>query len=295
MAIIHLANRYFPLDDAIANDDQKLINLITPYYPQIVDSEINRQFKEGSLHIHILKPANPETELKDTAFEEKLNVENTATEEESRSEPISTTMPNTLHYKAVGWVRGQYIPSSEDFTTGILLLEDGVVASANLLMSASQFLKTRKQLLESSQIWAVYPHTRPNNPPYFHFTIRGISLPGAKFKAEDVIERVDSFHVDGVVTYVNVKAKRFGVRVYRNIDSLTRLVKAEENNFHLLTISGILPGKPYGQFWSLRLSISGEQLVFEEGTFVAQVFPPKKPKKKNNKRRRSKGKAKAAQ
>jgi hypothetical protein len=58
MAIIHLADRYFPLDDAIATDDQKLKNLIAPYYPQIVESEIERQWKEGELHVHIIS-SNP--------------------------------------------------------------------------------------------------------------------------------------------------------------------------------------------------------------------------------------------
>lgn len=288
MAIIHLADRYFPLDDAIATDDQKLKNLIVPYYPQIVESEIERQSKEGELHVYIIKPTQLEVEL-----EEMPGGQDTALEEKSRNGQTSTVLPDTLHYKAVGWVKGRYLPSSDDFTTGILLLEDGVVASANLLVSASRFLKNRKDLLENSQVWIVYPHTRPKDPPYFHFTIRGISLPESKSKLEDFVERVDSFQVDGLVIYGNSKTQDIGVRIYRNIDALTRPIKTEEkDNFFLLTITGVLPSKPYGQFWSLRLRRNGEQLVLEEGTLVAQVFPPKKLKKNTKKQRRSKRKAK---
>ncbi|HBL13357.1 MAG TPA: hypothetical protein DD379_18540 [Cyanobacteria bacterium UBA11162] len=289
MATIHLTDRYFPLDDAIATDDEKLIHLLTPYYPQVVDSEIMRQSQEDSLHVHIIKPTSPETGLKD-----RVGGQDIAVEEKFQSQPTSTILPDTLHYKAVGWVRGQYIPSVDDFTTGILLLEDGVVASANLLVSASRFLKNRKGLVESSQVWIVYPHTRPKDPPYFHFTIRGISLPESKAKLEDFIERVDSFQVDGLVTYSNNETRMLGVRIYRNIDALTRPIKSEEkDNFFLLTITGVLPGEPYGQFWSLRLTRKGEQLVLEESTLVAQVFPPKKPKKNTKKQRRSKRKAKS--
>jgi hypothetical protein len=140
----------------------------------------------------------------------------TALEEKSRNGQTSTVLPDTLHYKAVGWVKWQYLPSSDNFTTGILLLEDGVVASANLLVSASRFLKNRKDLLENSQVWIVYPHTRPKDPPYFHFTIRGISLPESKSKLEDFVERVDSFQVDGLVIYGNSETKMLVVRIYRN-------------------------------------------------------------------------------
>ncbi len=194
-----------------------------------------------------------------------------------------------LQYRAIGLVRGQYIPSTENFNQGILLLEDdNTVAPANIVSgSTAHFLKKHQNLLPKSHVWLVYPRTKLQ-PPYLRLIITALRSKG------NPGER-DYFSVRGAIVGQDLEAGKFVVRVDRNADASDEKKKPKDKKHFLLTIQGKLPNeKAKGQFWDLNLGRDKDQLVLKEdsdATFVAQVFEPKpKNKKKRKKRRRSKAK-----
>lgn len=193
-----------------------------------------------------------------------------------------------LQYRAIGLVRGQYIPSQENFNSGILLLDDGTVAPANIVSgSTAHFLKKHQDLLPGSHVWLVYPRTKLQ-PPHLRFIITALRSKGNPSEG-------DYFSVRGSIVGQDLEAGKFVVRVDRNADAADEKKKPKDKKFFLLTIQGRLPSeKAKGQFWDLNLGREQDQLVLKDGdaaTFVAQVFEPKpKKKKKRKKRRRSKAK-----
>lgn len=193
--------------------------------------------------------------------------------------------PDTgLYYQAVGFVRGQYLPSQDSFSQGILVTEDGLMAPANLLGAASFLLGKHEELLQGSHIWIVYPRTRLQ-PPYLHFAVRAIRQPPTREELEAAYKSIDYFTVRGLVTYIDNEAGKFVVRVYRNVKPSNILERPKNDQPFLLTLVGIMPKEAYGQFWELRVHREADQLVLKEATFVAQVF---KPKKETSKKRQSK-------
>ncbi|HEY9849153.1 MAG TPA: hypothetical protein V6D28_06825 [Leptolyngbyaceae cyanobacterium] len=81
--------------------------------------------------------------------------------EPSMANCTTPIQPDTeLYYQAVGLVRGQYLPSQGSFSQGILLTEDGLMAPANLLGTATSLLEKHEELLQEPHIWIVYPRTK---------------------------------------------------------------------------------------------------------------------------------------
>jgi hypothetical protein len=193
-----------------------------------------------------------------------------------------------LQYRAIGLVRGRYIPSEKNFNSGILLLDDNTVAPANIQSGATaHFLKKHQDLLNASHVWLVYPRTKLQ-PPYLRFIVTALRSKGNPSEG-------DYFSVRGSIVDLDISAGKFVVRIDRNADAADENLKPKDRKFFLLTISGKLPTeKAYGQFWDLNLSRDKDQLVLlsdSDATFVAQVFEPKqKKKKKRKKRRRTKAK-----
>jgi hypothetical protein len=64
-----------------------------------------------------------------------------------------------MQYRAIGLIEGQYIPSPEHFTRGILRTSDGLDLNAVLLGRVMSLV--RKHLRpERNYLWVVYPRTR---------------------------------------------------------------------------------------------------------------------------------------
>ena len=211
----------------------------------------------------------------------------------ARNNTIPIVLPEVpLFFQAVGLVRGQYLPSAETKEKGILLLDDGVMAPTNLLASAAYTLDKNSQLLDSPQVWIVYPRVKLQ-PPFLHFAIRGVRNPLQGEDSDIINQSVDDFTIRGIVSQENSKAGKFVVKVYRNFMPWNEQEGIKYKPY-IFPINGVLPSKSptYGQFWNLKVRRSFDQLVFVDGTFVAQVLAPKKPKKGHAKRQRQKGKEK---
>ena len=226
-----------------------------------------------------------------TGIENSASVTNSTGVENSVSVTNETGIApadTQLQYRAVGLVRGQYIPSAENFNSGILLLDDNTIAPVNISSgSTAHFLKKHPDLLQNSHVWLVYPRTKLQ-PPYLRFIITALRSKGNPSEG-------DYFSVRGAIVGQDVEAGKFVVRVDRNADASDEKKKPKDRKYFLLTIQGKLPiEKAKGQFWDLNLGREQDHLVLKDddaASFVAQVFEPKpKKKKKRKKRRRSKAK-----
>jgi len=193
-----------------------------------------------------------------------------------------------LQSRAIGIVQGQYFPSASDLIEGVLVLDDGTIAPTNFLASSIRYLKKNLFLLESPQLWIVYPSTW-QEPPYLHFTIRGVKTPAKEAHFEAIRSQKDYFSVRGLITHTDQQAGQFVVRIFRS-DREVVPEEALSQNYFLMRIKGILPKEAFGQFGDLSVKREGDKLVLEDFQFVQRLLQPKK-QKLAKKRSRRKGKS----
>jgi hypothetical protein len=80
-----------------------------------------------------------------------------------------------MQYRAIGLIEGQYIPSPEHFTRGILRTSDGLDLNAVLLGRVMSLV--RKHLRpERNYLWVVYPRTRDKTED-LHVQLLGVWAP----------------------------------------------------------------------------------------------------------------------
>ncbi len=91
-----------------------------------------------------------------------------------RNQPIPPAS-EPMQYRAIGLVRGRYMPSEEQFTRGLILTEDGVQIDAVLLGRVMSLVKKHIDLAEP-HLWVVYPRTRDKELD-LHMQIVGVWEP----------------------------------------------------------------------------------------------------------------------
>lgn len=91
-----------------------------------------------------------------------------------RNQPIPPAS-EPMQYRAIGLVRGKYMPSEEQFTRGLILTEDEVQIDAVLLGRVMSLVKKHIDL-EESHLWVVYPRTRDKELD-LHMQIVGVWEP----------------------------------------------------------------------------------------------------------------------
>ncbi len=106
-----------------------------------------------------------------------------------------------MQYRAIGLVRGTYLPTEADqINRGNLTTEDGVVVDAVLLGRVTSLVKKHLELTVP-HLWVVYPRTRreteAGDEQDLHFQIVGVwepetlGLPGEAPKAGQVVDATD--------------------------------------------------------------------------------------------------------
>ena len=80
-----------------------------------------------------------------------------------------------MQYRAIGLIKGTYIPSEEQFTRGMLTTEDNQTIDAVLLGRVMSLVKKHVDLT-TPHLWVVYPRTRPKDE-HLHAQIVGIWEP----------------------------------------------------------------------------------------------------------------------
>ncbi|HIK34290.1 MAG TPA: hypothetical protein IGQ15_01115 [Thermosynechococcus sp. M98_K2018_005] len=240
-------------------------------------------------------PPTPSPELETKSCPEILGVAaagssppkvNTAPEEplpeqeESPSRPQPIPPPSErMQYRAIGVVRGRYVPASEEeFNRGVMMTEDGVEIETVLLGQVINLIKKYLDLNEP-HLWVVYPRTRDvdKEEVKLHLQIVGVwepeRLQQANAAAADPGVNDGYFSVRGEVIF-NSQEKNF---VVVKIQQLPRR-QGEKPKAFKLKLTGTVPMKSPGYFWDFQVQRQGTSLVVQEATTVG-ILPPRKIKK----------------
>ncbi|MFN3927387.1 MAG: hypothetical protein ACK4QL_08700 [Pseudanabaenaceae cyanobacterium] len=217
---------------------------------------------------------------------------------EPGDKPISPpTEP--LQYRAIGLIKGRYVPSPERIARGQLLAEDGTTIEAYVLGKLISIVKKRLDMSQS-HLWVVYPRTQEKAGEQQLFVqIAGVWAPQALGKPD---QPSDPGIPDG---YFSVRGEVIKVAegnglVTVKIRRLTP-VKSEQKTAPTsdqpkpkskkrpyirfkLHLWGLLPKSAVGQFWDINVHRKGTKLVITDGQAIAPIKkftrkPAPKPKK----------------
>lgn len=191
-----------------------------------------------------------------------------------------------LEYRAIGIVRGRYLPSQKKITRGTLVTQDGAILPANLTETAGWLIKLKPDLIETEQVWVAWPRTDEN---ILHMQLKNLRLPLEGQTIDDVSEGVDYFSVRGEIVNQDPHTGTINIRICRNIIPLKGGLRKRYLPF-ILAIEGFLPGKVDGQFWDFDVSREGNKLILEDANFQAQVVFELPPKEEPQKGKKGKGK-----
>ncbi|MGY2778938.1 hypothetical protein ACVW0B_000836 [Thermostichus sp. MS-CIW-23] len=207
-----------------------------------------------------------------------------------------------MQYRAIGLIEGQYIPSPEHFTRGILRTSDGLDLNAVLLGRVMSLV--RKHLKpERNYLWVVYPRTRDKTED-LHVQLLGVWAPEEMGRTLPEGSRPtvvpDWFSIRGEVVFqsqekgfIIVKIRQSGKKASANSPS-QRVQKdgaaAPKPQAFKLRLIGSLPGKGVGNFWDLQVRRRGSLLYVEAGTPIGPVLKtPPRPRLKRSTPRLQKG------
>ncbi|WP_164920996.1 hypothetical protein [Thermosynechococcus vestitus] len=227
-----------------------------------------------------------------TAAGSSLPKDNAVPEEPIPSQPDPPSHPQPIpppsermQYRAIGVVRGRYVPASEqEFNRGVMITEDGVEIETVLLGQVMNLIKKYLDLNEP-HLWVVYPRTRnadkDKEAVKLHLQIVGVwepeRLQQGKATAADPGVNDGYFSVRGEVIF-NSQEKNF---VVVKIQQLPRR-RGEKPKAFKLKLTGTVPMKSPGYFWDFQVQRQGTSLVVQEATTVG-ILPPRKIKKKAKK------------
>ncbi|MEL6856530.1 MAG: hypothetical protein AAFO83_15690 [Cyanobacteria bacterium J06607_13] len=210
-----------------------------------------------------------------------------------RPGPIS--LPSEpMQYRAIGLLKGKYVPSEEQFNRGDIVVEDGTMVDAVLLGRVTSLIKKHIDL-EQSHLWVVYPRTlykeeegeAEEKIPALHVQIVGVWEPETlnpdaadaeeemrPLSSTEAEDQCDHFSVRGEIAKYSQDQGEIVVNIVQKSKSETAKPKRP---FKLL-VNGTLTGRTVGYFWDLTVERQEGKLVLKEGKAIAVVPPKKKPK-----------------
>ncbi|OKH39491.1 hypothetical protein NIES2119_05920 [[Phormidium ambiguum] IAM M-71] len=224
----------------------------------------------------------------------------TAEQDISRLQPIPPPS-EPLQYRAIGLVRGKYIPSEEQFTRGNVLVADGKQIDAVLLGRVMSLVKNHLDLA-NEHLWVVYPRTRQEQDD-LHIQIVGVwepeKLDKERLATEADTEAEAEAETEVVQTEPEVEPEDgyFSIRgevVFQSQDEQKIIVKikqaakkdSDKPKFFKLTLKGLLEKKAVGYFWDFQVVREADSLVIRQAQDIASVRQrrPGKPRPGGGKR-----------
>lgn len=192
-----------------------------------------------------------------------------------------------MQYRAIGLMRGRYIPGEEQLTQGVLQLAgDSQTLPAVLLGRVMSLVKNHLNL-ERDYLWVVYPRVlgKPRTPDTLCFQIVGVWEPA-------LLNRLDSGDGDASAEtlaelypepengYFSIRGEVIGFseenqEVTVNIRQLPRKPHTEGKSFKL-PMKGTLTGKVLGHFWDLDVVHDSGSLRIRSGACIGFVAPKKR-------------------
>ncbi|WNC31652.1 MULTISPECIES: hypothetical protein [unclassified Thermosynechococcus] len=244
----------------------------TPATPPTPSPELETKSRPEILGVAVAGSSPPKV---NTAPEEAISEQEDLP---SRPQPIPPPSER-MQYRAIGVVRGRYVPASEEeFNRGVMMTEDGVEIETVLLGQVMNLIKKYLDLNEP-HLWVVYPRTRDvdKEAVKLHLQIVGVwepeRLQQANATAADPGVNDGYFSVRGEVIF-NSQEKNF---VVVKIQQLPRR-RGEKPKAFKLKLTGTVPMKSPGYFWDFQVQRQGTSLVVQEAATVG-ILPPRKIKK----------------
>ncbi len=170
-------------------------------------------------------------------------------------------------YRAIGLIQGQYIPSEEKVTRGVLITSEGTKIEAVLLGRLMSLLKNRLDL-NKSHLWVVYPRSKQENDT-LHVQLLGVWEPETYHI--DELEKINLETEDDPTCQSGYFSIRGEVVFYLE-ETETVVIKikqapkkeSETAKFFKLKLKGILPPRPLRHFYDLQVQLEGEELIIIE-------------------------------
>jgi hypothetical protein len=213
-----------------------------------------------------------------------------------------------MQYRAIGLIRGKYMPSQEQLTRGTLLADDGTLIDAVLLGRVMSLVKNHLDLA-LSHLWVVYPRTRQQDGN-LHVQIVGVWEPETLNQDQTTAsESTDSppeestpeaqtspdhpqpepteqlpegyFSIRGQVIYQSRENEDVIVKIKQSPRR-----ESEKTKFFKLQLKGLLGEKVINHFWDLHVKLHTNTLMIEAGNDIGIVHTPKR---RSNKFRSRKG------
>ncbi|AFZ21718.1 hypothetical protein [Allocoleopsis franciscana] len=230
-----------------------------------------------------------------------------------RQQPIPPPS-EPMQYRAIGLIRGQYMPSAEQLTRGTLLAADGTLIDAVLLGRVMSLVKNHLSL-DQSHLWVVYPRSRQEDGN-LHVQIVGVwepeklqKTPSQSPTSEEAPEEPEEpqkpeepegetppdpsesevlsvvqngyFSIRGEVIYHSREEEQVIVKIKQSPRK-----EADKTKFFKLKLKGLLGDRVVGHFWDLHIQLEGNTLGIQEANDIGLLPAKKYPKKKPfNKRR----------
>ncbi|MCJ8279320.1 MAG: hypothetical protein MJK14_05125 [Rivularia sp. ALOHA_DT_140] len=226
---------------------------------------------------------------------EPTESESAQTNEIARQQPIPPPS-EPMQYRAIGLVRGRYVPTSEQFTQGALVTPDNVELDAVLLGRIMSLVKNHLDL-EKDHLWVVYPRTRQENDN-LHLQIVGVWEPeklavnrqnNQESSSSTTTETEESSHSDTELTPSSlIPDGGFSVRgevVYQSFDAGNLVVKIKQAprkaddkpKYFKLKLTGKLETKAVGKFWDFQVQRQADLLIIEKAQFIADLPKKRRP------------------
>jgi hypothetical protein len=196
-----------------------------------------------------------------------------------------------MQYRAIGLVRGKYIPSQEQFTRGCLVTDEELPIDAVLLGRVMSLVKKHLDL-EQNHLWVVYPRTREKDNA-LHVQIVGVWEPEKLNRvSSDASEETPESDISESNNGPDLEDGYFSIRgeiLFHSVEDSRLIVKIQQSprkgalqgKSFKLNLQGTVDGKSVGYFWELNVHRQGQALSVKDGKMIALV-PPKKRKTKKS-------------
>ena len=210
-----------------------------------------------------------------------------------RQQPIPPPS-EPMQYRAIGLVKGKYMPSAEQLTRGTLLATDGTLIDAVLLGRVMSLVKNHLNL-EQAHLWVVYPRSRQEDGN-LHVQIVGVWEPEKLNQATsteisaieessqpEALDTSDVPETEGLPVLKNGYFSIRGEVIYQSREEEQVIVKirqsprkeTEKLKFFKLKLKGFLGERVIGHFWDLQIDLQASALVIQEANDIG-LLPVKK-------------------
>ncbi len=196
-------------------------------------------------------------------------------------QPI-TEPPDDIQYRAIGLVKGKFVPGKDKWEKGKLVTADGTEFDLYIL---AKLRRLAKKIGDAETVWVLYPKTKmpaPGTPATADkaktrliFLANGIWCPTLKKEPNRPVE-INIFHISGEVVYVS-KDRAKPWCVVKIMQTPTK--EGESPTFFNVRLLGALSdNQDFKGFWRIKAVLVGDSLRIKDSEKVA-VFEETNTKK----------------